>query len=72
MITGFLASLWPVRDQITIVGVAYQLVDITEDPTAQDFVMSLGYTSAPVVVAGTDHWSGFRPDRIKDAVSQAA
>lgn len=72
MITGFLASLWPVRDQINKVGVAYQLVDITEDPTAQDFVMSLGYTSAPVVVAGTDHWSGFRPDRIKDAVSQAA
>lgn len=54
------------------IGVAYQLVDITEDPTARDFVMSLGYTSAPVVVAGTDHWSGFRPDRIKDAVSQAA
>jgi len=26
---------------------------------------------APVVVAGEDHWSGFRPDRIK-AVAAAA
>lgn len=27
--------------------------------------MALGYLQAPVVVAGNDHWSGFRPDRIK-------
>lgn len=54
------------------IGVTYELVDITEDPTARDFVMSLGYTSAPVVVAGADHWSGFRPDRIKAAANQAA
>jgi len=26
--------------------------------------MALGYLQAPVVVAGDDHWSGFRPDRI--------
>jgi len=27
--------------------------------------MALGYLQALVVVAGDDHWSGFRPDRIK-------
>jgi glutaredoxin-like protein NrdH len=27
-------------------------------------VMALGYLQAPVVVAGNEHWSGFRPDRI--------
>jgi glutaredoxin-like protein NrdH len=27
--------------------------------------MALGYLQAPVVVAGNEHWSGFRPDRIK-------
>jgi glutaredoxin-like protein NrdH len=27
--------------------------------------MALGYLQAPVVVTGNDHWSGFRPDRIK-------
>jgi glutaredoxin-like protein NrdH len=57
-------------DKAGILG--YRLVDITEDPDARDFVMSLGYTSAPVVVAGSEHWSGFRPDRIKAVVSQAA
>ena len=25
---------------------------------------TLGHLSAPVVVAGGDHWAGFRPDRI--------
>jgi glutaredoxin-like protein NrdH len=30
------------------------------------------YLQAPVVVAGNDHWSGFRPDRIKALANQAA
>jgi glutaredoxin-like protein NrdH len=44
-------------------GISYQVVDITEDATARDFVMSLG--QAPVVVTGDTHFSGFRPDRLK-------
>lgn len=46
-------------------GVEYNVVDITEAPEARDYVLALGYMQAPVVVAGDDHWSGFRPDRIK-------
>ena len=46
-------------------GIAYQKVDITLDSEARDYVMALGYLQAPVVVAGNEHWSGFRPDRIK-------
>src|SRR5690348_15396227 len=46
-------------------GIAYTKVDITQDPVARDHVMGLGYLQAPVVVSGQDHWSGFRPDRIK-------
>ena len=45
-------------------GVDYAVVDITANPEARDYVMALGYLQAPVVVAGDDHWSGFRPDRI--------
>ena len=52
-------------------GLAYDVVDIGQDDTARDYVMSLGYLQAPVVVAGNEHWSGFRPDRIK-ALSSAA
>lgn len=46
-------------------GVAYDIVDITENAEARDRVMALGYLQAPVVIAGDEHWSGFRPDRIK-------
>ena len=46
-------------------GVDYAVVDITTEPEARDYVMALGYLQAPVVVAGGEHWSGFRPDRIK-------
>lgn len=46
-------------------GIEYDVVDITEVPEARDYVTGLGYLQAPVVVAGDNHWSGFRPDRIK-------
>jgi glutaredoxin-like protein NrdH len=51
-------------------GVDYAKVDITVDSDARDYVMGLGYLQAPVVVAGGQHWSGFRPDRITE-VSKA-
>ena len=46
-------------------GIGYTAIDISEDQEAREYVLSLGYLQAPVVVAGGDHWSGFRPDRIK-------
>lgn len=46
-------------------GIEYQVIDITEVPEAREHVMALGYLQAPVVVAGDEHFSGFRPDRIK-------
>ncbi|WP_018633357.1 glutaredoxin-like protein NrdH [Neomegalonema perideroedes] len=45
-------------------GVAYRLVDLTEDAEAMARVTELGYRQAPVVVAGDEHWAGFRPDKI--------
>ena len=47
-------------------------IDITADAQARDFVMSLGYLQAPVVVAGSTHWGGFRPDRIAEISDGAA
>lgn len=50
--------------------VNYKVIDITVDDDARSYIMEdLGYVQAPVVVAGTDHWSGFRPERITDAVN---
>ncbi|MBT0568593.1 glutaredoxin-like protein NrdH [Williamsia sp. CHRR-6] len=54
-------------------GIAYGVVDLTENAEALEYVMSLGFVQAPVVVAGDQSWAGFRPDRIKAlAAAQAA
>ncbi|MEE6140581.1 glutaredoxin-like protein NrdH [Mycobacterium sp. 050128] len=46
-------------------GIEYQKIDVTENPEAREYVMSLGYLGAPVVyVSPTEHWAGFRPDRV--------
>jgi glutaredoxin-like protein NrdH len=44
--------------------ITFTTVDLTEDDVAMEYVKSLGYASAPVVVADDRHWSGFRPDMI--------
>lgn len=44
--------------------IPFEVVDLSEDETAMDMVKSLGYASAPVVIAGEKHWAGFRPDMI--------
>ncbi len=53
-------------------GLDYELVDISVDDTARDYVTSLGYLQAPVVVAGDEHWSGYRDSRIKDLAATVA
>lgn len=50
-------------------NVEYQEVDLSQDPDALSMIRALGYTAAPVVMAGDDHWSGFRPDKLS-ALSQ--
>lgn len=46
-------------------GVEYKEVDLSEDAEATEMVKQLGYVSAPVVVAGDAHWSGFRLERLQ-------
>ena len=50
-------------------GLEYDVVDITEDSDAREYVMALGHLQAPIVVAGEDHWSGYRPDKISQLAS---
>jgi glutaredoxin-like protein NrdH len=45
-------------------NVEYTVIDVTTNPEALDLVRGFGYLQVPVVVAGNDHWSGFRPDQI--------
>ncbi|MDK6493842.1 MULTISPECIES: glutaredoxin-like protein NrdH [Corynebacterium] len=52
-------------------GLEYTTVDISVDEEARDYVMALGYVQAPVVEANGEHWSGFRPERIKGLLAAA-
>lgn len=45
-------------------GVNYEVIDISVDEDALQTVKGLGYMQLPVVVAGPEHWAGFRPDKI--------
>lgn len=47
----------------------YQVIDLTQDPEALEFVTRLGHRSAPVVVIEADgqlldHWAGYIPAKI--------
>ncbi|PQM45262.1 Glutaredoxin-like protein NrdH [Mycobacterium talmoniae] len=47
-------------------AINYTVIDVATDAAALEYVQSLGYSAVPVVIAGDDHWSGFRPDRIRE------
>ena len=53
-------------------GLDYDVVDLSADEAALTDVLATGYQQAPVVVAGDEHWAGFRPDLIKAAAGMAA
>lgn len=58
-------------------GIEYIVADLTADNGRHlDYVKALGHQSAPVVTVQhgdtiTDHWDGYRPDRI-DQIQAAA
>lgn len=49
--------------------IAYSVVDLSEDQDAMQMVKELGYSSAPVVIAGDKHWAGFRPGMLSELVA---
>jgi len=45
-------------------GVEYETVDITEDPSALDMILGMGFQAAPVVISDAGNWAGFQPDKL--------
>lgn len=50
-------------------GIEAVKVRVDQDPEAMEFIKSLGYTEAPVIVVRegdevVDHWSGFSDEKI--------
>lgn len=52
-------------------GSDYETIDISlpENVEHLNRALALGYSSAPIVFIGEQHWSGYRPDHIKEAVA---
>jgi glutaredoxin-like protein NrdH len=44
--------------------IPYEEVNLAADADAMSYVRELGYSAAPIVVVGDDHWSGFRMDKL--------
>ena len=57
------------KKQLSRVGLSYEEVDLTQDAEAMKKVQELGYRQAPVIIAGDQHWAGFRPDLIAKLVA---
>lgn len=51
-------------------NVDYTIIDISADPEAREYVMSLGHRQTPVIVTPSgESFSGFRPDKLKALVA---
>ncbi len=46
-------------------GLEFQAINIEEDNNALEYIKSMGFQAAPVIVAeGVTPFSGFRPDKL--------
>lgn len=56
-------------------GLEYSVTDVTEDPQAYEFVVSLGFRAAPVLIIKDsegnvlDQWAGFQPEKLNALVN---
>lgn len=50
--------------------VEFDSVDLSQDESAMKMIKDLGYSAAPVVIAGDTHWSGFRMDKIQTIIKK--
>lgn len=53
-------------------GLGYEVVDLSKDEIAAMELASRGHRAAPVVQAGGETWSGYRPDLIKALAARVA
>jgi glutaredoxin-like protein NrdH len=55
---------------LTVKGIDFEAKMIQDSPEVFALIEEKGYASAPVVVAGTDSWAGFRLDKLNTLVHQ--
>lgn len=58
------------KKYLTRNDITFSVIPLEDNEEATNMVKALGYQSAPVVVAGESHWSGFRMDRLTSLVAE--
>lgn len=46
-------------------GVPYEVIDVSEDHDAREWLIAEGHKQTPVVVSPIGTWSGYVPDKIR-------
>ena len=49
-------------------GIPYEEKRTDLDEDARNEVIEMGYQELPVVVAGSEHWSGYQPEKLEELV----
>ncbi len=48
--------------------IEYKVVDLSQDKESLEMVLGLGFSAAPVVIAGDAKWAGFKLDKLNTLV----
>ncbi|MCO6559022.1 MAG: glutaredoxin-like protein NrdH [Bifidobacterium sp.] len=59
------------KRQLTRANIAFETVDLTENPSTLEQLTQAGFRQAPVVITPNASWSGYRPDLIKQLAASA-
>lgn len=59
------------KRDMDILGIEYEIIDISLQQDQLERLAGLGFRSAPVVETDRDVWSGYQQDKIKELVSYA-
>lgn len=54
------------KRQLDKLGVPFETVDLSENPSTLEQLQAAGFRQAPVVITPDSSWTGYRPDLIRE------
>lgn len=60
------------KRQLTKLGVPFETVDLSENPSTLEQLQQAGFKQAPVVITPDNSWTGYRPDLIRSLAKSFA
>lgn len=60
------------KRRLTRQQIAFETVDLTENPSTLEQLTEAGFRQAPVVITPNASWSGYRPDLIKQLADETS